>query len=233
MRRTGVRATCARAILPPHAGRLLLPLLVLTACDASVIPPLPASEVYEFRLDTQPPLVARWPAGSVIRIHVVDAGAAGAAPLRDALADGMTAWNRHALSDEYTLVAADDAASADVLLAWSDATLPVDTDACPPSGGRATTTFCVEDGRLFRFPLTGGGGSSVTMLVTVASLLASAPAVLDATVTHELGHVLGIMRHSDQTDDLMWAGDLSRDEPSSRDVATVKALYRTRADVYP
>jgi predicted Zn-dependent protease len=207
--------------------------LFAVACDASVIPPLPAADAFEFRLDTQPPLVVRWPTGSTVRVHVVDGGAAGPSALRDALAAGMAGWNAQGLSNEFALAEADDPASADVLLAWSDAALPVQTDGCPRAGGRATTTFCLDGSRLYRFPLTTADNSRITMLVTIASLLATTPSVLDATVTHELGHVLGIMRHSDQADDLMWAGDLARGTPSTRDAATLKALYRTRADVSP
>ena len=217
----------------PTKGVVLTALVLFAvACDASVIPPLPAADAFEFRLDTQPPLVVRWPTGSTVRVHVVDGGAAGPSALREALAAGMASWNAQVLSNEFALAETDDAASADVLLAWSDAVLPVQTDGCPRAGGRATTTFCLDGSRLYRYPLTTADNGRITMLVTIASLLATS-SVLDATVTHELGHVLGIMRHSDQADDLMWAGDLVRGTPSTRDAATLKALYRTRADVSP
>jgi len=215
-----------------HGFVLTCLVLFAVACDASVIPPLPAADAFEFRLDTQPPLVVRWPTGSTVRVHVVDGGAAGPSALREALAAGMASWNAQVLSNEFALAETDDAASADVLLAWSDAVLPVQTDGCPRAGGRATTTFCLDGSRLYRYPLTTADNGRITMLVTIASLLATS-SVLDATVTHELGHVLGIMRHSDQADDLMWAGDLVRGTPSTRDAATLKALYRTRADVSP
>lgn len=210
---------------------LLLP--VTSACDTPVLPPLPAANVYPFQLPTTPPLTLRWPSGATVRVFIVDGGAAGASLLRSSFEAGAAAWNQHALTDEYRLAFTDDLRDADVLLAWSDAPLPVDTDGCERAPGRGVTTFCVDGDRLHRYPLTSGAPGSVRMLVTIAAQLAASPDITRASVAHELGHVLGVVRHSDEPTDLLWHGDPGRATPSARDVATVRALYRTTADVLP
>ena len=210
----------------------LLALLATVACDVPTVPPLQSESVYEFRLATSPPLTLRWPIGASIRVFVVDGGARGDL-LRASAQEGAIAWNRHALLDEYELVITDSPTDADVLLAWSDEPLPVDTSACPRTPGRGVTTFCLNGAELYRYPFASGESSSVRMLMTVAVQLASSPDLLRASVAHELGHVLGIGRHSDDAGDLMWHSDPTRATPSLRDVATVRALYRTDADVQP
>jgi predicted Zn-dependent protease len=52
-------------------------------------------------------------------------------------------------------------------------------------------------------------------------------------VAHELGHVLGIGRHSEDPRDLMWRTDPSRSTPGPRDAATVLVLYHTVAGLVP
>ncbi len=206
--------------------------ILLGGCDAAVLPPLPEGDVYEYRLPLDPPETLHWPVGSTVRIHVVNEGP-DPERLRIAVAAAVDAWNEHALLDEYRLASGATPAAADVVLAWSGVALPVETSGCMPSGGRAQTTFCLDDQRLFTYPSASGSASRVKMIVTIGSVLANAPATtLDAVVAHELGHVLGIARHSDVATDLMFT-DPARTAPSQRDVATVRALYRAPADILP
>lgn len=205
---------------------------VLAACEAPLVPPLPEEDVYEYRLAVDPPAALRWPVGATVRVHVVDGGG-DTAVLRGAVAGGADAWNTHALLDEYRLELTASAVDANVLVAWGAATLPVETSACPPQPGRAQTTFCLEGQRLFTYPSSTGQSSGVKMLVTIGTVLANAtPAELQAVVAHELGHVLGIARHSNTATDLMYT-DPARTTLSQRDVATVRALYRARVDIVP
>jgi predicted Zn-dependent protease len=52
-------------------------------------------------------------------------------------------------------------------------------------------------------------------------------------VTHELGHVLGLARHSDEPRDLMYGGELTTAVPGRRDQASVQVLYQMPPDVVP
>ena len=205
---------------------------VLAACEGPLVPPLPADDVYEYRLAVDPPRSLRWPVGAVIRVHVVEGGGDPDA-LRAAVAAGADEWNRHALLDEYRVAPTASALDANVLVAWSTATMPVETSPCPPQGGRAQTTFCLDGQRLFTYPMSNGQTGAVKMLVTIGTVLAGAtPAELQAVVAHELGHVLGIARHSSISSDLMYT-DPARTTLSQRDVATVRALYRAPVDIVP
>jgi predicted Zn-dependent protease len=55
---------------------------------------------------------------------------------------------------------------------------------------------------------------------------------LALTTTHELGHALGIWRHSNLATDLMFA-DPAVAAPSARDLATAELIYHLRANVEP
>ncbi|HUF49998.1 MAG TPA: hypothetical protein VMN60_04135 [Longimicrobiales bacterium] len=215
--------------------RLLVALLLACGgCEVPLMPPTHTSEFYEFRLDITPPRVLRWESGTTIRVHAMPGSAARAGILEGALDRGMRMWNAHALYGEYELIRAASVAEADVVLQWSDEVPPVDVAECPPQLSRAVTTFCLDDsGRhLHRFPLATGA-SSVRMLVTVLGSEAARGDRVDRLVSHELGHVLGIARHSAAASDLMFGGELTRATLTARDAATLRMLYHTRPDVTP
>jgi len=60
------------------------------------------------------------------------------------------------------------------------------------------------------------------------------PAALDRcmalTTTHELGHALGIFRHSPEPTDLMFS-DPAVEAPTERDLGTAEVLYHVRANL--
>jgi predicted Zn-dependent protease len=58
------------------------------------------------------------------------------------------------------------------------------------------------------------------------------PACLALTTTHELGHALGIWRHSSQSTDLMFMDPVVT-APSPRDVGTAEVLYHVPSNVEP
>lgn len=217
----------------------LMLLLAAVACDPPTIPGRDATDIYDFTLTTQPPLVVRWPSGSEIRVWIESGPAADRTGLLEtAFAAGADAWNQHAVFAEYRLVRATRLDVADVVLTWSDVTPPVVTEECRPVVTQAVTTFCVDGlsgtaPRLRPFPLRGGGVGNVRMLVTVLGGEAARPEFVNRLVVHELGHVLGIGRHSPERNDLMWRTDPVVDRPSSRDAATVQVLYHVRPDILP
>ena len=221
-------------------ARLLGLCALLAACESPILAGRPSSDVYTFALDTDPPAILRWPTGSTVRLYVVPSGDAGRdALLTAATAAGAAAWNREALFGEFRLDPVDRIESADVVVSWSDVLLPVETEQCRPQLQRAVTTFCIdgfetETPALRPFPLrppADPAAGDVRMLVTFLAAEALFPDRLPRLVAHELGHVLGIGRHSADPGDLMVSPDPIRDSPSRRDAATVQVLYHTRADV--
>jgi hypothetical protein len=211
----------------------------VAACDSPTLPPRSDTQVYEFRLNSDTLRVFHWPAGTQVRVFVY----ATRDDRRDSLAAsferGAAEWNRYALFGEYHLVRASTLEAADVVLRWSDDLAPVDDSVCPPVYSNGVTTFCIDDLdatplRLAPFPLrtSTGGDSDVRMLVTILASQATIPGRIDQLVAHELGHVLGIGRHSPVESDLMFANP-TRATLSRRDVATIQVLYHTAADVFP
>jgi hypothetical protein len=56
--------------------------------------------------------------------------------------------------------------------------------------------------------------------------------VLRNIIEHELGHTIGLLAHSFAPDDLMYSKTDENSKLSSRDLITVRKLYRLKADVY-
>lgn len=209
---------------------------ILAACDSATVPERTAVEVYDFRLLTIPPSVLRWPTGSTVRVYVHEGDdVARAYELNDALRHAVRVWNESVRFGEYRFVVSNALEASDVVVMWSADLPPVETSECSPSGGRAYTTFCLDDSgeRLAPFPIPGMNSSSVRFLVTVRTSEAGDAARVRSLVAHELGHVLGIAQHSPNTTDLMYAGDLLRDAPNVRDRATVQVLYHAAPDILP
>lgn len=217
----------------------LVPIAIVlaAACDTPTIPGRDRSDIYPFDLPVTPATIMRWAVGSTIRVHVVDARTLEATDrLRSALAAGAAAWNESALFAEYGIASTAGEADADVLLAFSDVLLPVDTQNCQPTLTVAVTTFCIDDlgtpdAALRVFPLLSGAQSRVRMVVLVLESVSTDAAAVDRLVAHELGHVIGIGRHSDDARDLMYRADQVTSRPSSRDAATAQVLYHVRADI--
>lgn len=212
---------------------LLAVLALSAACDAPTVPTRVG--VYPFKLQTSTgDVVMRWPAGARVRVAVAPGGT-GQPNLVAGVSAAAAGWNAAALYGEYELVPVSAVEEADVLVASSDGPLPVDAAQCTPSpGGFGVTTFCLTaDGEhLQSFPLLQGGGGHVKMIVTVLGSLAADEARARRVVAHELGHVLGIARHSPNPGDLM-AANPTVWVPALADRATVLALYHTPAAVTP
>ncbi|MFO7260329.1 MAG: matrixin family metalloprotease [bacterium] len=220
-----------------RAVRVLVPALALAvaACDAPTIPP--EAGAYEFTFQTTPPSVVRWPVGKVIRVYVAGGeDPARAALLREAFLEAAAQWESAVLFGEYRFAEAATPREADVVLYWNGDPVPVDTWGCPPetTGARALTWSCPDPavpGRLQPFTLNGEP-TPVRMMVYVARWEASTPASLKRVVLHELGHVLGIGRHSPNPEDAMEAhAPVDRLSPADR--ATVQVLYHVEPDIVP
>lgn len=217
--------------------RLMLSMAVfIGACDLPLVPERTPADVYDYRLLTPEPLVLRWPLGSTIRVFISqDTDAARNAALQNGLDNAISAWNAAALYREFTLEQTTDIANADAVLLFFTTLGPVNAGNCPPGGGLAYTTFCLDESgeHLSFFPLIDGGESRVKFLVTIRNQNQLDSESVRRLIAHEIGHVLGIGQHSHRPTDLMYDGVLSRAEPSPGDRATLQVLYHTRADITP
>lgn len=227
-----------RAVIAGSRGRRLFPLLLAGTVGACSSPLSPEEAGYDFTLPLESPVVYRWPTGAAVRVHAAPTGDPQRDRLlADAVHDAVADWQAVLGEGQVRLMVTGGVSEADVVVQWSDGEPPVSTAGCEPVlSGSATTTFCrAADGRgLEPFPLPGeSGGGTVRMLVTVRASEATGPVRVRQLVAHELGHVLGIGRHSPDPDDLMWDGPLTRHTPSPTDAATVRRLYETAPDLLP
>jgi predicted Zn-dependent protease len=209
--------------------------LAVAACEPPTVPPRTTQNIYDFRLPTSPPAVLRWPSGSTIRVFIAS-DAARADEINAAFDLAVSNWNGAARYREYELARASTITDADAVIRWSDEPSDLDFTACTIEQSVATTTFCLDDTdptRLYVFPLRAPlTGSRVRIVVTVLGTESGRNRV-ERLVAHELGHVLGLARHSLDANDLMFGGNLTRSTLSSRDSASVQVLYHTRAAITP
>lgn len=213
-------------------------IVMVAACDSPTVPPRLLTDVYDYRLRAGSLKVLRWPIGTTVRVYVAgDADAARTAALESGFENGANGWNAASLYGEVRIERTTNLADADAVLLFSSTLPPVETGHCPPGGGSAATTLCLDPQdptRLAVFPLRNGGGGQVKFLVTIRSV---SPLDLESVrrlVAHELGHVLGIAQHSSRQTDLMFPEtNLTRAEPSPADRATLHVLYHSRPDITP
>lgn len=219
-------------------ARAAVPLLVagLAACDSPTIPA--ETRAYDFTFETDPPIVLRWPAGTTIRVYVSGGEEADrAALLREAFREAAVQWEEAMLFREFRFAEAARVEEADVVVFWSGDPIPVDTTGCPPVGvaARGLTWSCpdLQERRLRPFRLLADEERShVRMMVYINRGEAQDPAAVKRLMLHELGHVLGIGRHSPNLDDVM-AVHAPADRLTAADRATVQVLYHAAPDIVP
>lgn len=228
--------------------------LLAGACDRMLEPGVGAG--YDFALPVGEAVVYRWPAGSTIGVYVAGGAGERGELLGDAFGDAARDWEAALSASQVQIRRASSLGEADVVLRWSDVEPPVDTTGCEPRVvGRAATTFCwTPDRRGIRvFPSlddslvttaqeggpdeparwVGASSGGVRMVITVLAEEARGVERVRQLVAHELGHMLGIGRHSSDPEDLMWEGALQVSRPTVADRATVRRLYETIPDVVP
>ncbi len=166
-----------------------------------------------------------WPRERLpVRIWVEDA-----ANLTGNVPQSITAWRAAFLYDEFDAEVVSDSSTADVLFRaggtpGTDFTRVRLHSALAPECSGATDLDISDDHTQLRLP--------VRVFIDPHSD-PSAPNLdrcLALTTTHELGHALGIWRHSDAATDLMF-GDPAVDAPSPQDLGTAEMLYHVPANV--
>lgn len=203
----------------------LLALGAAMACSDASTPG--GNDFYEWRLIVSAPggggddsLSFHWPQNRLpVRIWIEDVAGLPA----DVVA-GVGAWRRGLVQTQFDADVVTDSSTADVIVRagvgpgaqFSTTRL---RSALAPECSGATDLDISDDHTQLRLP--------VRVYIDPRSD-PSAPGLqecLALTTTHELGHVLGIWRHSDNPDDLMFA-DPGVPAPSDRDLQTAQLAYR-------
>jgi predicted Zn-dependent protease len=187
------------------------------------------TDVYEWRLVTgTDTLNFSWPRSSLpVKIW------AESVDNLDTDADAsIAAWNGVFLYGEYHAVRVADSSDADVIL----------VEGPPPPGDdvllsrmalertaaecQAATLPHIDDLHQAHLPM------HIYITARFAVDLPATRACFALTVTHELGHTIGIFRHSPHPEDIMYANPTVT-APSERDRNTAEILYHTPANVVP
>ena len=210
--------------------------MLVFGCDSPSVPALPGP--YDFRLTVlgadghARPRTFHWDRGTVVPVFVGD-DLAGAGDLRGAFQRAARAWRLAAVFGEARVRETTNLDEARAVLRWHDAAglLSTPVTCLGPVTGAASTLGCLNDDRdaLRTWPRRDGGASRVIYRVVIRRT--HDQELLDRLVMHEMGHVLGILSHSSDPSDVMWAGPDLPSAPSDRDRTTLRSLYMTPADL--
>lgn len=207
------------------AGALLCGVLT-AACE----PTAPLRDcigcTYDFA-DTIPPdrLVFHWPAAALpVRFY---ADPRGAMPALASL--GVGSWEAQFLYGEFRGTLVSDSSQADVIVQWSGSVPPdVPPDPGPPvmaCGGQTVYPSWVMGS-------SPGRAVRVTLGALTGYTQAQVAACLQRVAIHELGHAIGLLKHSSSPLDIMNQMPTVT-LPSDTDRRTVEVLYHTTATVVP
>jgi hypothetical protein len=141
---------------------------------------------------------------------------------------GLAVWEQQFLYGEFRGQLVSDSAAADVIVVWQDSVPPnVPPDTAGAVGACTGVTTLMIDS-------TNTITEALRVVIGVASgfTTAQVAACLPRVTAHELGHALGLLRHSSGPDDLM-SGPPRVDMPTARDRRTVEVLYHTTSTIAP
>ena len=211
-------------------ARVALLAMVVAACDDPTIPD--RAGVYAFAdtviisTDTTVTLF-RWPANRLpVRFWADPRG-----NMRFLVERSIAVWQDQFLYGELRGTVVSDSASADVIVQWSDSVPPdVPPDTTPVANSCAgVTTFTFDS---TGFALAGPVRVSLTVLTGSPVPAEQVQACMRRVAIHELGHSLGLLRHSSFDEDIMFGSPIVN-YPSRFDRRSVEVLYHSQPTVQP
>ena len=143
-------------------------------------------------------------------------------------------WGDQFLYGEFRGAVVSDSTAADVIVRWADSVppdVPPDTTSAPNACGGVTTFDYDSTG----FALAGPVHVSLTVLSGSPASAGHVQACMRRVAIHELGHSIGLLRHSACSlcdEDIMFGSPIV-DYPSRFDRRSVEVLYHSQPTVQP
>lgn len=207
---------------------------VIVACSDPATPDRECQNCYYSFADTFPPdtFIFHWPANRLpVRFWADSSGA-----MQYFVRTAITAWQSQLLYGEFRGTIVADSSQADVIALWDAA--PIDSVAADTAG---STFACSGD--------THSAGSSDGTIALDSTNAIVGPIVISVfrksgytdgqlfacgqrLTIHEMGHALGLLRHSPYTNDIMNAVPVAN-WPSDEDRRTIEVLYHTTPTLGP
>jgi predicted Zn-dependent protease len=190
-------------------------LLVVAACGTIGSPLITSGEVYEFRdIEVGDTVVFHWPRSDLpVRIWV-----ASDSPIRQYVESAIARWQGAFLYGEFRATIVADSSVADVIVR------NVPSDIGNGLGRRAPQCVGETDPNISLASNTLQLPMHVFMYATVSDAVPGIASCYSITMTHEIGHVLGLLVHSPSSGDVMFSNPVL-DGISDRDRLTANTLY--------
>lgn len=190
-------------------------LLVTAACGNIGSPQITSDEVYEFRdIEIGDTIVFHWPRADLpVRVWV-----ASDSPIRQYVETAIARWQGAFLYGEFQATIVADSTIADVIVRNSPSDI---------GGGlnrRAPQCIGETDPNIDPATNTAHLPMHVFMYAAVSDAVPGLATCYRITMTHEFGHVIGLLLHSPSPTDVMFANP-GFDGISERDRLTAETLY--------
>lgn len=198
---------------------LWLPILALAGCTTIASPAI--TNIYEYRdFEFGDTLAFHWSRDLLpVRIWI-----AADSPIHSYLVSAINRWQNAFLYGEFRAALVDDSTTADVIVRNEVPDIGGGIGARAPQCDGETDLDIDPDAHTLRLPI------HVFMYAVVSDIEPGIPACFSITMTHEIGHVLGILAHSSHADDVMFPNP-TFDGVSDRDRQTAVTLYHQPATV--
>ena len=190
-------------------------LLVTAACGNIGSPQITSGQVYEFRdIELGDTIVFHWPRADLpVRVWV-----ASDSPIRTYVETAIARWEGAFLYGEFSATLVTDSTQADVIVRNAPSDIgnglsrraPQCIGETDPNINTATNTA--------RLPM------HIFMYAVVSDAVPGLATCYSVTMTHEFGHLIGLLLHSPSSGDVMFA-DPGFDGISDRDRLTANTLY--------
>jgi predicted Zn-dependent protease len=200
--------------------RRALPAVLLVAACTNIASPA-VTNIYDYRnIGLNDTLVFHWPRELLpVRVWV-----AANSPIQQDVVTAVDRWQNAFLYGEFRATLVADSSTADVIVRNDVSDIGGGISAFAPQCVGETDFDIHPDAHTLGLPI------HVFMYAAVSDVEPGIPTCFSITMTHEIGHVIGILAHSTQSGDVMFA-DPVFDGVSDRDRQTAVTLYHQPANM--